>query len=221
MKKDAMPAPLFCILSGISGIVGVILIIVSFTINVGPPQDATTAQLSAFAGENYNSILWGAWLQAVGPVFIVLFAFSLIYMAGFTKRIAGWMAFFGAGILMTVSLIEITFYIGVLFKQPAGVVPIIMDLINAAQHLYFIVAAPAFFIPLGIIILSSKVLPGVLGYLAIMLGITFAVLGITTLLKLVIPPLITAFGGFQGLWWLSASITFIARAKKVPYPAIE
>src|SRR5215469_12298352 len=131
----------FRILTSLSGILGVIMLIISFNINPGPPANATTAQLIAFANQNFTSTLWGAWLQAVGPLLIVLFAFALVCLAGATTRLAGWMTLFGGAILMMVSLIEITFYIGALYKLTTGLIS--LDLVHAVQHLYFIVGAPA------------------------------------------------------------------------------
>jgi hypothetical protein len=90
-----------------------------------------------------------------------------------------------------------------------------MNLISAVQHLYFIIAAPSLFIPLGIILINSVILPKIFGWLAIGLGLLFFTLGITTMLILVIPPQITILGSLQGAWWLLASIFFIARAKKM------
>ncbi len=134
MKKHSVSPQLFCTLSGIGGILGVLMIIVSFNINAGPPPGATAAQLITFGKQNFGSILWGAWLQAVGPFFIVLFAFALVYLAGATKLLSGWMTFFGAVILMTVSLIEITFYIAVMFKNPPVGILVSMNIIYAVQH---------------------------------------------------------------------------------------
>jgi hypothetical protein len=80
------------------------------------------------------------------------------------------MAFFGATILMTISLIEITFYISALHADPEIMPPASLVLISAAQHLYFTVAAPALFFPLGVVLLSSPILPRLIGYLALLLG---------------------------------------------------
>jgi hypothetical protein len=63
----------------------------SFALAVGPPPDATRAELIRFGQQHCAGVLWGAWLQAVGPVFIVLFAFALAHLAGATLRLAGWM----------------------------------------------------------------------------------------------------------------------------------
>jgi hypothetical protein len=205
----------FCVLSGLSGITGVVLLIVSFTINSGPPPGATGSELVRFGQQYYAAVLWGAWLQAVGPVLIVLFAFALVQLAGATLRLAGWMTFFGATALMTVSLIEITYYISALFPDPEIMPAVSLRVIFAAQHLYFIVAAPALFLPLGIVLLSSHILPRVFGYLALVLAATFASLGAGFMLRLTLPGSVTAFAGVQALWWLAAAITLVARSGKV------
>jgi hypothetical protein len=206
----------FCILSGLSGIAGVVLILVSFNINPGPPPGATSAELMKFGQQYYASVLWGAWLQAVGPVFIVLFAFSLVHLAGATQRLAGWMTLFGATILMTVSLIEITFYISALHRDPPMMPFISLKLISAAQHLYFIVAAPALFLPLGIVLISSPILPRLFGYLALLLAAAFAALGVIFLLTLTLPGPVLASGGIQAFWWLAAAVTLIVRSGRIP-----
>ena len=219
MDKNLISKRSFCILSGLSGVTGVVLLIVSFAINSGPPPGATSADLVRFGQQNYANILWGAWLQAVGPVLIVLFAFALVHLAGATRRLAGWMTFFGATILMTVSLIEITFYISALFPDPVMMPLISLKLISAVQHLYFIVAAPTLFLPLGIVLVGSPILPRLFGYLALLLATAFAGLGGIFLLDLTLPGAVTAFAGVQALWWLAAAIALIVHNGKVPNSA--
>ena len=200
----------FRILSGLSGIIGVVLLTTSFAINGGPPCEAmTSAELVKWGQENYVKGLWGAWLQAVGPVLIMLFALSLIHLAGATQRLAGWMVLFGASVLTTVSLIEITFYISAWYPEPMIMPSISLRFISAVQHLYFIAAAPALFLPLGVVIIESRVLPKTLGYLALLLAATFAVLGAAFMLQLTLPASVTAVAGIQALWWLAAAITLI------------
>lgn len=215
MDKSLISKRLFCILSGLAGVTGVVLLGLSFAINNGPPPGATYAELVKFGQQNFAKVLWGAWLQAAGPVLIMFFAFSLVHLAGATQRLAGWMTFFGATILMTVSLIEVTFYISALHPDPLVMPSVSLNLISAVQHLYFFVAAPALFLPLGIILLSSTVLPRLYGYLALMLSIAFAALGIIFLFALTLPGWVTAFAAVQAPWWLAAAITLIARSGKL------
>lgn len=215
MDRGVISKKSFCVLSGLSGIVGVILILLSFNINAGPPPGATNPELIKFGEQHYTSVLWGAWLQAVGPLLIVLFAFSLVHLAGATQRLSGWMTFFGATTLMTVSLIEITFYISALHADPAMMSSISLVVISAVQHLYFIVAAPTLFLPLGLVLLSSPLLPRIFGYLALLLGMTFAILGVTFLTHLTLPGPVTAFAGIQAFWWLAAVLTLVVRSRRI------
>ena len=211
MNNDLDSNRSLCLLGGLAGAVGVVLLGLSFAINTGPPPNPTTAELVKFGKDNYAKVLWGAWLQAVGPVLIVLFAFSLVHLARATQRLVGWMTFFGAIILMTVSLVEITFYISALHADPAVMPSISLVLISAVQHLYFIIAAPSLFFPLGIVLLESAVLPRAFGYLALLLAAIFTVLGAACTLRLILPNYITAFAGVQALWWFAAAIALIAR----------
>jgi hypothetical protein len=200
------------ILSAISGIAGPIMLGLSFTINYqSPPNNATAAQMSEFGREHFTSILWGAWLQAVSPVFIVLFALAIVVMAGATIRLAGLMTMFGASTLMTVSLVEVTFYVGALEGMAGQLGMDSLGLIQAVQHLYFIVAAPALFLPLGVVILGGTVLPRVHGYLALALGIGFAALGVGFLTSLTLPGLVQDAAFISALWWWAAAITLIVR----------
>lgn len=215
MSDNIISTRPFCILSGLAGVIGVALLVVSFLINAGPPQNATSAELIRFGQQNYARILWGAWLQAVGPVLIVLFAFSLVHVAGARQRMAGWMTFFGATILMCVRLIEIIFYISALHPDPSVLPSISLGLISAVQHLYFIVAAPALFLPLGFVLLGSSILPRVFGFLALMLALAFSALGVIFLLTLTLPVAVTAFAGVQALWWLAAAVALIYRSGKI------
>jgi hypothetical protein len=205
------PKP-FVLLTSIAGMVGVAMLLVSFTINPGPPSNATHDQLIAFGNQYHTSILWGAWLQAVGPLLIVSFALGIVFLAGYNNRLAGWLTLLGGGVLMMVSLAEVTFYISALYgDNPLNMANISVDLIGAVQHLYFIVAAPAVLLPLGAVILGSKVLPRLFGYLAILLASAFVLLGVAFLYSLPMPSGVFAFAGVQAVWWLAAAITLIVR----------
>jgi hypothetical protein len=205
----------FCILSALSGIVGVVMLIVSFSINTGPPPGSSGPELARFAEQSYQSVLWGGWLQAVGPVFVVLFAFALVHLCGANRRLSGWMTFFGATTLMTVNLIEVTFYICALFTTPPGMMEIGIRLIDSVQHLYFIVSAPALFLPLGIVLINSRVIPRVFGYFALGLGGTFAIVGMASLRILALPPSITSLGSIQAMWWLAAAFSVLFSNRRI------
>jgi len=215
MVPQAISTRRFCTLSGLSGVAGVVLLVLSFAINSAPPPDPSSSELLTFGRQHFADVLWGAWLQTVGPVMIVLFAFALVHLAGATQRLAGWMTFFGATVLITVSLIEISFYIAALNTEPVTMPLISLRVIYAVQHLYFIAGAPALFLPLGIVLLRSQVLPRVYGYLALLLAVGFSALGLVYLMTVTLPAWVTAMGGVQALWWLAASIALILRGRQL------
>jgi hypothetical protein len=126
------------------------------------------------------------------------------------------MTLFGAATLMTVSLIEITGYIGTLHTSPATMPGTSLALIHSVQHLWFIVAAPALWLPLGLVILGSHVLPRILGYLALALAAVFTLAGVLTLFDSTVPPAVQIFGSVQALWWLAAAGTLLRRARQAP-----
>jgi len=193
---------------------------ISFAINPGPPAGTSGARLTAFLQQHHDTILWGAWLQAVGPALIALFALAIVFLAGATVRLAGWMTLFGAATLMTVSLVEIVGYIGALHTSPATMAEISYALIHSVQHLYFIVAAPAVWLPLGLVILGSHVLPRILGYLALVLAAGYVLAGVFTLFDLTVPPAVQLAGGvFPAAWWLAAAGTLLSRAHRAPSAA--
>ena len=93
-----------------------------------------------------------------------------------------------------------------------------LELIQSVQHLWFIVAASALFLPLGLVILGSAVLPRILGYLALVLAAGYALAGVLTLLDLTVPPAVQHSASIP-LWWLAAAGTLIMRARHAPSAA--
>lgn len=205
----------FRMLSALSGIAGVLMLIPSFFINPGPPPNATVAQLVAFANQYRTSVLIGAWLQAVSALLIILFAFAIVHQAGATRRLVGWMTMLGGGVLVMTSLIEVTFYLSAVNGNPATTGLISLDLIAAVQHIYSMVAAPAVFLPLGVVVLRSRVLPQVFGYLAVALAGIFAVLGIIAL-GAPIQNVVNILASVQGVWWLLAAFMLIVSKEEAP-----
>lgn len=205
---------MFCILTAISGILGVIMLITSFVINAGPPPNPTFQQLAAFGKQHHNAIVFGAWLQAVSAPMIVLFALAVVHIAGAATKFSGWMVFFGGIILVTVSLVEITFYFSAVNGNAAASGLISLDLISAVQHLYSIIAAPWLFLSLSIVIIQSKVLPHIFGYTGLALGLTFAIFGVAALFS-PLQYIIDYVSMGQGFWWLLASVALLLRAGKI------
>jgi hypothetical protein len=213
-----MSTRLFSILSALCCILGVALLITSFTLNPAPPTNATGTQLAAFGKLYHNEILIGAWLQAISPFLILLFVLAIVYLAGATTRFAGWVSMCGGMLLVIVSLVEVTFFLGAANAGNLMTAQISLSLVRAVQHLYSIIAAPALIIPLGFVILGSRVLPRVLGYVAIVIGIVFAILGVVYLFTPVADgvAILAVTEAVEELWFPVAAITLLVRAVKTP-----
>jgi hypothetical protein len=213
--SEGLPIRWTCVLAGVAGIIGVLMIGYSFGINNGPPLTAPDSVFLSYVSSHRHAVLVASWLQAVGPALIICLAVSLVALAGAFRRVSGLLTVFGAGVLMTASLLEIVCYIGQLFVLPADMPRIANTLGYAVQHLYFFVAAPALFAPLGIVLVRSRILPRIFGWLALVLAGIFFALGVATLDQLVLPAPITAFAAAQALWWFAAGITLIIRSKAI------
>jgi hypothetical protein len=78
---------------------------------------------------------------------------------------------------------------------------------------YWLMLAPALFLPLGTVLLSWQLLRGIFGYLMLLLALVFAPLGVIFLLTLTLRDAVTVLAGVQAIWWLAAAITLVARNK--------
>src|SRR5262249_48279770 len=115
-----------------------------------------------------------------------------------------------------VNLIEITGYIGTLHTSPVTMPGTSLALIHSVQHLWFIVAAPALWLPTGLVILGSGVLPRILGYLALVLAAGHARAGVVPRFAPPVPPAVLISAGVPTLWYLAAAGTLIIRARQAP-----
>jgi len=79
---------------------------------------------------------------------------------------------------------------------------------------YWLLLAPALFLPLGAVLLSSQARRGILGYLVLLLAVAFAALGVIFLLTLPLRDAVTALAGILAIWCLAAAITLVARNGK-------
>jgi hypothetical protein len=113
----------------------------------------------------------------------------------------------------------VAFYLSAVNGNPATTGLMSLDLIAAVQHIYSMVAAPAVFLPPGVVVLRSRVLPQMFGYLAVALAGIFAVLGIIALFA-PIQHVVDILASVQGLWWLLAAFTLIV-SKEEAYDIVS
>jgi hypothetical protein len=78
---------------------------------------------------------------------------------------------------------------------------------------YWLIFAPALFLPLGTILLSPQLLRGIFGYAVVLLSVAVAALGMIFLLTLTLPDAVTILAGLLAICCLAAAITRVARMK--------
>lgn len=79
---------------------------------------------------------------------------------------------------------------------------------------YWLIFAPALFLPLGTVLLSSQARRGIVGYLVLLVAVAFAAVGVIFLLTLPLRDAVTALAGILAIWCLAAAITLVARKAK-------
>ncbi|BCL83263.1 hypothetical protein ccbrp13_57280 [Ktedonobacteria bacterium brp13] len=169
-----MSKRLFSILTALTGIFSVPLLYLSFNMAPKPPVDP--AQLLIYARQYHNGLIYGGYLQAAMPFVIVLFALAIVHLAGATTSFAGWATVLGGISLVILALLEGSLFIFCAFTNSVNVALIGISLIQALQHFYM-AASAALIIPLGIVIIQTRVLPLILGYIAIVTGVVSLILG--------------------------------------------
>jgi hypothetical protein len=190
---------------------GPVTLVGSFFINPAPPADASVAELAEFAHRHHNTIVLGGWLQGMGSLLIVIFALALVHLAGATKWFSGWLTLLAGATILMVSLVEVTFYLGAVQgaasgDQASGLAS--DNLRKAVQHVFLI--APALLLPLGVVLVGSRVLPLVFAYSGLALGGVLQILGLAGLFN-VLQPVIDVVLIVQALWFVAAAIALILR----------
>src|SRR5262245_28521100 len=198
-------------LIALSGLAGALILSGSFAINPAPPAGATVAQMAEFARSHHDLIVLGGWSQGIGSLLLVIFAFGVVHLAGAAQRLAGWLTFLSGATILMVSLMEIAFYLAV--AQAAEIGDVATGLVSAAlikgvQHDFLV--APALLLPLGAVLLGSRLLPRPLSYLALGLGGTLQVFGLLGLFQ-VLQPVIDGLLAVQSVWFVAASLALLLR----------
>jgi hypothetical protein len=215
------------ILIALCGILGIVLLGVYFGVGFAfglaqLPPDATIAQVVRVATQYHDAWFLGAWLQATGSLLSVVFFLALVHRAGGAARLAGMLTILGSAVLLAVVLLEGVFTMDLAQAAVNGHQATSLtsfDIMTVFTHIYPMAPAPVIFLALGTILLGSRLLPRVFGYLALGLGIAFEIVGLVGLFTT--PVLTLVVLGLQSLWVLAAAITLVLGAEKAPHRAVS
>lgn len=202
------------LLVALSGVAGPLILVASFVINPAPPVGSTIAQLRAFAIQHHNGIVLGGWLQGIGSTLIVVFAIGLVHLADATNRLAGWLTLLAGAMIVMVSLVEVTFYLGAVQGTEIGDTASALasdNLRKAVQHVFLI--APALLLPVSFVLRGSTLLPRVFTRTALALGVILQTLGLLGLFN-VLQPVVDVVLIVQSFWFVAAAGVVLLRTAR-------
>lgn len=216
-------------LAAICGITGVLMLSAHFLIpgNI-PPDSASLARIAAFAREHRDVLLISAWLQVTGAILYVVFILAIVHLAGAGQRFAGRIVALAAAILVGLTLLDSAMIISAVQAAAHGhneTLRVSFDLIvgpgNDAVGRSFLIA-PAILLPLGFVILQTRLLPRSYGWIALAFGAASQVLGLLGLFsKVAFADVNPAVLALENLWLITVAVTLLVnRRSPKPQPVI-
>ena len=216
-------------LAAICGITGVLMLTAHFLIPANvPPDSAGLARIASFTRDHREVLLISAWLQVTGAILYVTFILAIVDLAGAGQRFAGRIVALAATILVGLTLLDSAMIIAAVESAAHGhneTLRVSFDLIagpgNDGIGRSFLIA-PAILLPLGFVILQTRLLRRSYGWIAIAFGATSQALGLLGLFsKVAFADVNPAVLALENLWLITVAVTLlINRPSPEPQSAI-
>ena len=214
------------LLAGVAGFAGAAALGSSFGMLPSPPAiNAPLTALSHYAVAHQHLMTAAAWLEGTGTALYVIFVLALVHLAGARAGLAGRITTLAAAVVLAVSLVYDVMLIA--FAQSAALgghqtttAVVAYGLFAATEHVFLL--APPLFLPLGLILLRTPVLPRPFALLAVTFGAIAPILGLAGLFTVTannngpVGAAINALVAAEGLWIIAASLTLPLRASSQP-----
>jgi hypothetical protein len=157
----------------------------------------------------------------------VLFALGVVSLAGAMTRLAGWVTLLASAVILTLSLIDAAFTISAaeaVTHGHAATALVSFDLIdgpgNDAVGRVFLIAPPLL-LPLGAVLLGSRLLPRAFGYTAVTFGAASIILGLAALFSATAFSLAIILIIAESAWVLAAAGALVITPKPAPGPPAD
>ncbi len=206
-------------LAAICGITGVLMLTAHFLIPGNVPRDsASLAPIASFAREHRDVLLISAWLQVAGAILYVTFILAVVHLAGAGQWFSGRIVALAAAILVGLTLLDSAMIISAVQSAAHGhneTLRVSFDLMvgpgNDAIGRSFLIA-PAILLPLGFVILQTRLLPRSYGWIAIAFGAASQALGLLGLFsKVAFADVNPAVLALENLWLIAVAVTLLVR----------
>jgi hypothetical protein len=216
------------ILTALSGIFGQLALGVYYSGILVPRQlmsgDATMQRVTEIIAPNQVAIFWDAYLQGIGSLLTVIFFIRLVYLSGFGSRFSGWMVLITSSVILSIALLDVTFTVAAVnsaLAKHTETLRVTFDFIagstEAFDYTFLFIPAPVLIISLGAVLVKSNLLPRVFGYMAIVIGFAFIIVGVISLFKT-----LAGFNGMafevvqiiQVMWVLTAAVFILIKGRR-------
>ena len=212
-------------LAAICGITSVLMLTAHFLIPGNTPSDsASLARIATFVRGHRDLILISAWLQVTGAILYVVFILAIVHLAGAGQRFAGRIVALAAAILVGLTLLDSAMIISTVKsagQSHSETLRVSFDLMvgpgNDAIGRSFLIA-PAILLPLGFVILQTRLLPRIYGWIAIAFGAASQALGLLGLFsKVAFADINPAVLALENLWLIAVAVTLLVN-RRSPEP---
>jgi hypothetical protein len=205
-----------------AGIAGASALGASFGVLPVPPAiSSPLTTLTHYAVSHRHVMLLAAWLEANGTALYVIFALAVVHLAGARAGLAGRITSLASAAVLAVSLMYDATLIAIAQSAALGgsqttTALVAYGMFAAIEHLFLL--APPLLLPLGLILLRTRLLPRSLAWPALLLGVMGPILGLAGLFTVTannngaVGAAINVLVAAQGLWVIAASATLPIRA---------
>jgi hypothetical protein len=212
------------LLAGVAGFAGAAALGFSFGMLPSTPAlNAPLAALLRYGAAHQHLLMTAAWLEGTGTALYVIFVLALAHLAGARAGLAGRITTLAAAVVLAVSLVYDVMLIAIaqsaaLGGHQATTALVAYGLFAATEHVFLL--APPLFLPLGLILLRTPVLPRPFALLAVTFGVIAPILGLAGLFTVTannngpVGAAINALVAAEGLWIIAASLTLPLRARQ-------
>jgi hypothetical protein len=216
-------------LAGAAGFAGAAALGLSF--GLLPPPPALTAPLAAlthYAAAHQHLLMAAAWLEGTGTALYVIFVLALVHLAGARAGLAGRVTTLASAVVLAVSLVYDVTLIAIAQSAALGgrqtaTALVAYGLFAATEHVFLL--APPLFLPLGLILLRTALLPRVFAPLAVTFGVIAPFLGLAGLFAVTannngpVGAAINVLVAAEAMWIIAASLTLPLRKPQASLPA--
>ncbi|HLZ84536.1 MAG TPA: hypothetical protein VKQ54_13305 [Caulobacteraceae bacterium] len=202
-------------LVGLCGVAGPLLMVASLAINPAPPPDLSPADLATWAEPRAAFMLLGGAMQGIGSLLIVIFALALVRLSGAADGLMACLTHLVGGTILVVSLIEVGFYLAATQAIASGDSTLGLvsgGLIRAAEHVFLI--APTLLIPLGLVLLRTRVLARPFAYSGLVIGACLQILVLARLFG-ALQPVVDGVLIVQSAWFAAAGAALAVSAMRL------